>query len=179
MWSHLWQTSKETEQTLLTYKQWSFLTVVWSNSPTMLESQHGQLMVKERLRSSMWLPQRFHKVTWSHINFAPIATLRRTAFNAGTLLVGHQEEHPACKKTKWWGAWLSVWQEVQMICIWSSWCHCHPIVSCFIKIQNGLTFLVPAYPGCPGKEAIKPVEYLPHQGKGGPSKIQRLPFTPV
>jgi len=39
---------------------------------------------------------------------------------------------------------------------WSSWCHCH-IVSCFIKIQTGLTFLVPAYPGCPGKEAIKRV----------------------
>ena len=31
-------------------------------------------------------------------------------------------------------AWLSVWSEVQMICIWSSWCHCHPIISCFIKI---------------------------------------------
>jgi len=30
-----------------------------------------------------------------------------------------------------------------------------PIFSCFIKIQNGLTFVVPAYPGCPGKEAIK------------------------
>ena len=54
-------------------------------------------------------------------------------------------------------AWLSVWSEVQMICIWSSWCHCHPIISCFIKIQNGLTFPVPAYPGCPGKEAIKRV----------------------
>jgi len=52
-------------------------------------------------------------------------------------------------------AWLSVWNEVQMICIWSSWCHCHHIVSCFIEIQNSLTFLVPAYPGCPGKEAIK------------------------
>jgi len=26
---------------------------------------------------------------------------------------------------------------------------------CFIKIQNGLTFLVPSYPGCPGKEAVK------------------------
>jgi len=25
----------------------------------------------------------------------------------------------------------------------------------FIKIQNGLTFLVPAYTGCPGKVAIK------------------------
>jgi len=30
-----------------------------------------------------------------------------------------------------------------------------PIVSCFFKIQNGLTFLVLAYPGCPEKEADK------------------------
>jgi len=36
--------------------------------------------------------------------------------------------------------WLSVWSEVQMICIWSSWCHCHPIISCSSKIQNGLPF---------------------------------------
>ena len=28
-------------------------------------------------------------------------------------------------------------------------------VSCSCKIQIGFTFLVPAYPGCPGKEAIK------------------------
>jgi len=47
-------------------------------------------------------------------------------------------------------AWLSVWSNVHMICKWFSWCHCHPIISCFIKIQNGLTFLVPAYLGCPG-----------------------------
>jgi len=26
------------------------------------------------------------------------------AFSALTLLVGRQEEHPACKKTEWWGA---------------------------------------------------------------------------
>jgi len=25
-----------------------------------------------------------------------------------------------------------------------------PIISCFVKIQAGLAFLVPAYPGCPG-----------------------------
>jgi len=31
----------------------------------------------------------------------------------------------------------------------------HLIISCFIKIQIRLTFLVPAYPGCPVKEAIK------------------------
>jgi len=27
--------------------------------------------------------------------------------------------------------------------------------SCSSKIQIGFTFLVPAYPGCPGKEAVK------------------------
>ena len=26
-------------------------------------------------------------------------------------------------------AWLSVWSEVQITCIWSSWCQCHPIIS--------------------------------------------------
>jgi len=31
----------------------------------------------------------------------------------------------------------------------------HLINSCVIKIQTDLTFLVLAYPGCPGKEAIK------------------------
>jgi len=36
-------------------------------------------------------------------------------------------------------------------------CHCHPIIYCFIKIHNGLPFLVPAYAGCPAKEAVKRV----------------------
>jgi len=48
------------------------------------------------------------------------------AFNALTLLVGCQEEHAACKKmSDEVLAWVSVWSEVQMMCIWSSWCHCH------------------------------------------------------
>jgi len=54
-------------------------------------------------------------------------------------------------------AWLSVWTDVQMICIWSSWCQCHLIISCFVRIQIGLTFLVAAHPGCPGKETAKRV----------------------
>jgi len=38
------------------------------------------------------------------------------AFDALTLLVGHQEEHSACKKlSDEVLAWLSVWSEVQMI----------------------------------------------------------------
>jgi len=51
--------------------------------------------------------------------------------------------------------WLSVWSKVQMICIWSTSCHCHYVISCIIKIQIALTFLVPAYPFCSGREAIK------------------------
>ena len=31
----------------------------------------------------------------------------------------------------------------------------NPIVSCLISIQTGFIFLVPTYPGCPGKEAIE------------------------
>jgi len=70
-----------------------------------------------------------------------------------SLLAGRQEENPSCKKlSDEVLAWLSVWSEAQMICIWYSWCHCQPITSCFIKIQIGLTYLVPAYPGCPGKD---------------------------
>jgi len=57
-------------------------------------------------------------------------------FSALTLLVGRQEGHPACKKQS--GGvlvWLSVWS----------------------KVQTGLTFLVLAHLGSPGKRAIKRV----------------------
>jgi len=50
-----------------------------------------------------------------------------------------------------------------MISIWSRQCHCHPIISCFIKIQNGLTFLVSGYPGCPGNRLINGcLQFLHH-----------------
>jgi len=43
------------------------------------------------------------------------------ASSALTLLFGQQEEHPACKKmSDEVLAWLSVWSEVQVICMWSS-----------------------------------------------------------
>jgi len=78
------------------------------------------------------------------------------AFGVLTLFVGHQEEHLACKKlSDEVLAWSSVWSKVQMICIWSSWCHCHPVISCFVKIQIALTFMVLACPGCSEKEPIK------------------------
>jgi len=71
-----------------------------------------------------------------------------------TLLVGHQEGHPACEKLS--GgllAWLSVWSEVHTAQLMPL-----PLtVSCFSKIQTGFTFLVPAHPGSPGKWAVKRV----------------------
>ena len=45
--------------------------------------------------------------------------------------------------------------EVQMICMSSSWCHCHTVISSFTKIHNDFTFLVLAYPACSRKQAIK------------------------
>jgi len=50
------------------------------------------------------------------------------AFSALTLLVRHQEEHLVCKNwaTRCWCGYLSGASEVQTVCIWSSWCHCHP-----------------------------------------------------
>ena len=98
----------------------------------------------------------YNHTKWRNLDLMFILCYSIFALGALTLLVERQEEHPACKKLS--GellAWLSVWSKVQMICIWSSWCHSHPIVSCIIKIQIGLTFLVLAYPGCPGKEAVK------------------------
>ena len=80
-----------------------------------------------------------------------------TAFSALTMLVGRQEQHPVCKNwaMRSWHGYLSGAR-----CIWSSWCYCHPVICRFIKIQIGSTFLLPAYPDCPGKEAVKPVSCL-------------------
>ena len=33
-------------------------------------------------------------------------------------------KNPVCKNEVL--VWLSVWSEVQVVCKWSSWCHCHP-----------------------------------------------------
>jgi len=56
--------------------------------------------------------------------------------------------------------WLSVWNDVQIVCIWSGLCQCRhktPSSLALIKILNGFTFQVLAYPGCPGSEAVKRV----------------------
>ena len=73
------------------------------------------------------------------------------AFSALTLLVGRQEGHPACKKQSGMVICLERGADLHMARLMPL-----PLtVSCSSKIQIGFTFLVPAYPGCPGKEAVK------------------------
>ena len=47
-----------------------------------------------------------------------------SVFSALTLLVESQEEHPACKIGRW-GVDVVICQQWG-VCIWFSWCHCHP-----------------------------------------------------
>jgi len=77
------------------------------------------------------------------------------AFSALTLLVGRQEGHPACKKTEWWGAGVAVCLEQVSDLHMAQLMPLLLTVSCFSKIQIGFTFLVPAYPGSPGKRTIE------------------------
>jgi len=80
------------------------------------------------------------------------------AFSALMLLVGRQEEHPACKKTDWWGAGMVVCLERVADLHMAQLMPLPLTVSCFSKIQIGLTFLVPAdLRGSPVKRAVKRV----------------------
>jgi len=72
-----------------------------------------------------------------------------------TLLVGRQEGHPACKKTQWWGIGMVICLDRGADLHIAQLMPLPLTVSCSSKIQIGFTFLVPAYPGYPGKEAVK------------------------
>jgi len=70
-----------------------------------------------------------------------------------------QEGHPACKKTEWWGAGVVICLE-RGVALHMAQLMPLPLpltVSCSSKIQIGFSFLVLAYPGSPGKSAVKRV----------------------
>ena len=74
-----------------------------------------------------------------------------------TLLVGWQEGHPACKKLEWWSTGMVICLKRDADLHMAQLMPLPLTVSCFIKIQIGFTFLVPAHPGSPGKGAVKRV----------------------
>jgi len=72
-----------------------------------------------------------------------------------TLLVGRQEERPACKKTEWWGAGVIICLERGADLHVAQMTPLPVTVSCFSKIEIGFTSLVQAHPGSPGQRAVK------------------------
>jgi len=72
-------------------------------------------------------------------------------------LVGRQEEHPACKKTEWWGAGVVICLERDADLHMAQLMPLPRSVSCFSTIQISFTFLVLAHPGSPGERAVKRV----------------------
>jgi len=58
-------------------------------------------------------------------------------------------------KTEWWGTGVVICLERGADLHTAQLMPLPLTVSCSSKIQIGFTFLVPAYPGCPGKEAVK------------------------
>jgi len=52
-------------------------------------------------------------------------------------------------------ALLSVWSEVQTICMWSNYATSTPSSLASLKLQIASTFLLPAYPSYPGKKVVK------------------------
>jgi len=58
-------------------------------------------------------------------------------------------------KIEWWGAGVVIYLEQGADLHMAQLMPLPLTVSCSSKIQIGFTFLVPAYPGCPGSEAVK------------------------
>ena len=58
-------------------------------------------------------------------------------------------------KTEWWGTGVVICLERGADLHMAQLMPLPLTVCCFSKIQIGFTFLVLAYPGCPGKEAVK------------------------
>jgi len=96
------------------------LTVLWS----VANAFHRRRLTRQTLRHHLTCHQ--YTVPWNIFFRWLIITKRDYYTLSGEVL-----------------AWLSVWREVQMTCIWSSWCHCHPIISWYSNIQHKQSHTVP------------------------------------
>jgi len=109
--------------------------MIWKVVISLLSNHIFELMYK-----TVWVRIWFGKLLYHCWVFLLLMELKFIilliicAFNALMLSVGCHEGHPVGKN------WVVRYQRGYLISIWSSWCHCHPTVSCSSKIQNGLPF---------------------------------------
>ena len=83
---------------------------------------------------------------WRHaVDSMPAVVSPVVSFSALTLLVGHQEEHLACKNWVmrcWCGRadCIAPSGAIQIVCILFSWCHCHPKTPSSLALMLVLPF---------------------------------------
>jgi len=125
-----------------------------ADQPLLAEGNALELIPAQHLYSlqDRTLLQKQQFLNKGYINMCDLKLL---TFSALMLLVGRQEGHPACKKTEWWGAGVVICLERCADLHMAEWMPLPLTVSCFSKIQIGLTFLVPAHLGSPGQRAVK------------------------
>jgi len=92
-------------------------------SPLSLPSLRSRMVLPSGVRLLVAVISTRSNTTTSKLIPPPLLffQINLVAFSALTLLVGHQEEHLACKKLS--GevlAWLSVCGKIQKTCIWSN-----------------------------------------------------------
>ena len=92
--------------------------------------------------------------------FVVITSIAETSENKGAacqFIINKQWTTVRCLKTEW------AWNGNSLLCL----------SPCFSKIQIGFTFLVPAYPGSPGKRAVKWVCLSPRKRAHTPISFWR------
>ena len=82
----------------------------------------------------------------------PQCLFHQDAFSALTLLVGWQEGHPVCEELSGWGAGMVICLE-RVLAYGPADATATRCLT--VKCRPVFTFLVPAYPGSPGKRAVK------------------------
>ena len=112
-----------------------------------LRSTQLSLFTKMKNSTRSFLSAHIHNVNISHCSsgsmWLELSSLGglKIALSALTLLVGRQEGHPACKKYRVMRCWRGCLPEAR--CKRSAYGSAdatHPVISCFSKIQNGLSF---------------------------------------
>jgi len=81
----------------------------------------------------------------------PLKTVSLSAFGVLTLLVCIRKSIQSAK-IDMFICWVSGTNDLHVVQLMAV--QCLPIISCSIKIEIGLTLLVPACPDCPGNEAV-------------------------
>ena len=122
--------------------------IFWSNWILVLEGSIGSiswLMESSAacLKTEMFVNERLRTVDVYVLFFLGLFFLS-ISFSALMLLVGWQEEHPACKKTCAVGCWRGYLSAARCRLAYAQLMPLPLTVSCFSKIQIGFTFLVPA-----------------------------------